>query len=71
MAKKVKNPEMLVAEIHTQQSKLASLKAQYAANEGKIQRLSSTNSNIKTKYSRLEEQLKRNMTLAQQNGLKF
>jgi septal ring factor EnvC (AmiA/AmiB activator) len=71
MAKKVKNPEMLVAEIHTQQSKLASLKAQLAANEGKIQRLSSTNSNIRAKGQRLEEQLKRNMTLAQQNGLKF
>lgn len=71
MAKKVKNPEMLVAEIHTQQSKLMTLKNQYNANKGKIDRLSATNASIQSKYQKLEVQLNRNVALAQQNGLKF
>lgn len=71
MAKKVKNPELLVAEIHIQQSKLVTLKAQYSANSEKIRRLQSSNNHIKAKYENLEKQLNRNVTLAQENGLKF
>lgn len=71
MAKKIKNPELLVAEIHTQQSKLSSLKAQYQANDAKVERLQATNKAIKAKAANLQQVLQQNMIRAQQNGLKF
>jgi septal ring factor EnvC (AmiA/AmiB activator) len=71
MAKKIKNKEMLVAEIHTQQSKLRSLELQLKANEAKLQRLQTTNAAIRAKGQRLRQQLERNMTLAQQNNVSY
>lgn len=71
MAKKLKNAEMLVAEIHFQQSKLRTLRAQFAANEAKINRLAATNNDIKAKATRLQDVLNANMTRAQQNGIPF
>lgn len=71
MAKKKANPELLVAEIHIQQSKIASLSNQFNANKAKIDRLSSTNLNIKNKADRLKETLQRNIKLAQELGIRF
>lgn len=71
MAKKIKNPEMLVAEIHTQQSKYSSLQDQFNANKAKIERLQATNDAIAKKASNLKAVLSRNMKLAQDNGIHF
>lgn len=71
MAKKLKNPELLVAEIHTQQSKLKSLQAQYQSNNLKLDRLKSTNNQIREKASRLEAALKRNEARAQSAGIQY
>lgn len=71
MAKKLKNPELLVAEIHTQQSKLKSLRAQFQSNKLKLERLTSTNNQIREKASRLEAALKRNETRAQSAGIQY
>lgn len=71
MAKKKANPELLVAEIHIQQSKINSLSNQFNANKAKIERLSSTNLNIKNKADKLKEILQRNIKLAQELGIRF
>lgn len=71
MAKKIKNPEMLVAEIHTQQSKYISLQNQFNANKAKVERLLATNEAITKKVYNLKAVLDRNMKLAQDNGIPF
>lgn len=71
MAKKLKNPEMLVAEIHTLQSKLVSLQSQYKANEMKLERLRQTNDQIKRAATEKKNRLEQLMTLAQQNRIQF
>lgn len=71
MAKKKTNPELLVAEIHIQQSKITSLSNQFNANSAKIERLRSTNLNIKNKADKLKEVLQRNIKLAQELGIRF
>lgn len=71
MAKKIKNPEMLVAEIHTQKSKYDSLRLQHKANEAKIARLQSTNKAISAKAEKLRNQMETNMAKARQNGIPF
>lgn len=71
MAKKIKNPEMLVAEIHTQQSKYNSLENQFNANKAKVERLLATNEAITKKVYNLKAVLDRNMKLAQDNGIPF
>jgi hypothetical protein len=71
MAKKIKNPEMLVAEIHTQQSKYNSLENQFNANKAKVERLLATNEAITKKAHNLKAVLDRNMKLAQDNGIPF
>lgn len=69
MAKKVKYPEMLVAEIKVQESKLNTLKAQFAANEAKIARLQQANKDIQTKASNIQKTLTLNKQRAQQSGI--
>lgn len=71
MAKKVKNPELLVAEIHSQQSKLKSLEAQFTSNKAKLERLSLTNQQIKKKASSLKAVLERNEAKAQAAGISY
>lgn len=71
MAKKIKNPELLVAEIHTLQSKYRSLQSQYQANEEKLKRLSSTNNQIKKAATEKKNRLEELMKKAQANGIQF
>jgi prefoldin subunit 5 len=71
MAKKVKNPELLVAEIHSQQSKLKSLEAQLRANQAKLERLQSTNDQIRKKGNNLSATLQRNIARAQAAGIRI
>jgi hypothetical protein len=71
MAKKVKNPELLVAEIHSQESKLRSLDAQYKANKAKLERLNLTNQQIGKKASNLKAVLERNKSKAQAAGIRI
>lgn len=71
MSKKISNPEMLVAEIHTLQSKTASLIYQYKANNAKIERLQSLNINIKSTVDKKNKRLEELKIKAQQNGISF
>jgi chromosome segregation ATPase len=71
MSKKIKNVELLVAEIHTIQSKLESLKSQHKANQLKIERLKTSQSQIEAKATNLKKQLDRDMTLANNNNIAY
>lgn len=71
MAKKVKNPELLIAEIHAQQSKLKTLEAQFHANKAKLDRLQAANDAINKKASSLRATLQRNIQRAQEAGVRF